>query len=369
MNASSLKIGLTEAHGMAMEQCRFPPSNVSYTFMEYSSRTHPFLRSPMKGYMCSFYDQDFDAVEAILNPAWTRKPWFYSLAMYQEALAFNVLGVPIPRKIRAKLMEYLFLKDNFKKFLFWSEAGLETMKGYGQVKSQKLLDKAEVVYPAIQSVPDELINFNRDATTLLFNGNFFIKGGVNVVDAFEALQKEFPKIKLRLCCDEKIDFHTGNPELRKEYLRRIAENDSIEMGRVDRETFLNKILPETDIYVLPTYGDAFGFAILEAMAYGISVVSTNYMAIPEMISHGHNGYLVDISSYNCLKMFPGCYVQSLPKDFSDYITTHLTGYLRSLLISDEVRKGFSEKSIEVCRNKFSFERRNEKMNSIYKECL
>ncbi|MFT4803964.1 MAG: glycosyltransferase involved in cell wall biosynthesis [Psychroserpens sp.] len=43
---------------------------------------------------------------------------------------------------------------------------------------------------------------------------------------------------------------------------------------------LEQVLPETDVFVSPTYEEAFGFALLEASAYGIPVISTNHYAIP-----------------------------------------------------------------------------------------
>ena len=141
------------------------------------------------------------------------------------------------------------------------------------------------------------------------------------------------------------------------------------MGRVPRETFLNNLLPNTDIYVLPTYGDAFGFAVLEAMAYGIPVISTNYMALPEMISQGESGYMIDISQYDCMKMFKGCYVNTLPSDFNSYVTSTLVKYLSELLSSIEIRKSFGEKGIAITKSKFSFEQRTKRMHDIYRSSL
>ncbi len=364
-----LLIGLTEEHGMAVEQSQYPPEQTEYVFLGYRRKNNYFLHSPLKGFMSTFQDNDCDAVEAILTPAITKKPWFYSLAMYQEALAFSFMGLPIPKYIRAKYMEHLFCQDNFKKLLFWSEAGKETLKSYGEVTNPALLEKAEVVYPAIGRVDKQFIQYKKNPINLLFNGNFFIKGGVNVVDAFEIMQKEYPELQLTLCCDENIDFHTGDINLRQKYLAKIKNNKNIKMGRVKREIFLNKLLPNTDIYLLPTYGDAFGFAILEAMAHGIPVISTNYMAIPEMIKQGESGYMIDISKYDCLKMFKGCYVNSLPLEFNNYVTSSLVKYLSELLSSIELRKSFGERAINITNAKFSFEHRAKRMSEIYKSSL
>lgn len=359
-------IGLTEQHGMAQEQAKVPPTGIDYRFLEYQRKGSLWLKSPMKGFMSSYKDSEVDLVEAILTPAKTNKPWLYSLACYEEAVAFNFLGLPLPKSLRIALMNRLFLRDNFKGLLFWSEAGRQTLKDYGNIKDERIWNKSHVVYPAIRPAPKSLIQYSESKSVqFLFNGNFFIKGGANVVDVFEQLQLTYPNIKLRLCCNETIDFHTDDAPMRDSYLQRIKSNPSITMGRVKREVFLNEILPQTDIYLLPTYGDAFGFAILEAMSFGIPVVSTNYMAVPEMIEHGVNGYMVDIKSYECKKMFKGCYVSTLPSDFKDHITRQLLDILPELIESPVKRRKIGEQGVATTADKFSFEKRRMKMAQTY----
>lgn len=47
-----------------------------------------------------------------------------------------------------------------------------------------------------------------------------------------------------------------------------------------------------DIFVLPSRGECFGHAIVEAMACGLPVISTSVGAVPELVCDGLNGYLV-----------------------------------------------------------------------------
>jgi glycosyltransferase involved in cell wall biosynthesis len=54
----------------------------------------------------------------------------------------------------------------------------------------------------------------------------------------------------------------------------------------------NKILNETDILILPSYGEGLPISILEAMASGCSIISTNVGAIPEIIKDKVNGYII-----------------------------------------------------------------------------
>jgi glycosyltransferase involved in cell wall biosynthesis len=52
------------------------------------------------------------------------------------------------------------------------------------------------------------------------------------------------------------------------------------------------ILPQVDIFVHPTYGEGFGLVLLEAMYYGLPIVSTKTMSIPEIVIDGETGILV-----------------------------------------------------------------------------
>jgi len=48
----------------------------------------------------------------------------------------------------------------------------------------------------------------------------------------------------------------------------------------------------SDIFVCSSFEESFPVVLLEAMAFGLSIVSTNVFGIPEMISHEHEGILI-----------------------------------------------------------------------------
>ncbi len=74
---------------------------------------------------------------------------------------------------------------------------------------------------------------------------------------------------------------------------RLGVSDAVEFrGYVTDhdDTQLPPIYSETDIFVLPSLREGFGFVLLEAMASGIPIVASDVSAIPEVI--GNSGILV-----------------------------------------------------------------------------
>jgi glycosyltransferase involved in cell wall biosynthesis len=259
------------------------------------------------------------------------------------------------------------LRDNFKKLIFKSYAGLETLTTYGKIKDPRILKKVDVVYPAMRRVDDNLIKYNEEKINFLFSGDFFLKGGANVVDAFERLQKNYSNISLRIC--SLPDLRIKNHKLREKYLRKIENNEDIEFGYVDRRTMIEEVLPDTDVFVSPTYQEAFGFANLEASAYGIPVISTNHFAIPEIIENGKSGYLIDTAQHEFIRNGKVCVLKDIPKDFHAYMSEQVYNYMKKLVDDPIARKNMGQRGLEIARTKFSFEVRNKKMKKIYEEAL
>jgi N-acetyl-alpha-D-glucosaminyl L-malate synthase BshA len=52
-------------------------------------------------------------------------------------------------------------------------------------------------------------------------------------------------------------------------------------------------LGSADLFLLPSQLESFGLAALEAMACEVPVIATNIGGVPEVVSHGIDGYLVE----------------------------------------------------------------------------
>lgn len=83
----------------------------------------------------------------------------------------------------------------------------------------------------------------------------------------------------------------------REGVERLVENYGLQKnvrfagvvtGQAKRE-----LLRNADVFILPSYNEALPVSILEAMAWGLPVITTRVGAIPELITDGENGFLVE----------------------------------------------------------------------------
>lgn len=82
--------------------------------------------------------------------------------------------------------------------------------------------------------------------------------------------------------------------------RYFVERQCREWGFCDKVVFLGnlkstkELLGISDLFILPSETESFGLAALEAMASGVPVISTNSGGIPEVVTHGFDGFLSNV---------------------------------------------------------------------------
>ena len=71
-------------------------------------------------------------------------------------------------------------------------------------------------------------------------------------------------------------------------------------GWVDKEE-KEKLLQQSDLFVLPSYFEGLPMSILEAISYGMPVISTKVGSIDEAVKDGVNGYLIEPGDISALE--------------------------------------------------------------------
>ncbi len=154
-------------------------------------------------------------------------------------------------------------------------------------------EKIQVIYNAVK-IPEP---YEKDYSNqkMLFLGRLGQrKGTYDLIEALSDIFQKFPDAHM---------YFGGDGE------REQAEALCREKGIADKVTFLGwvrdtekeKYLKECSIYVLPTYHEGMPMSVLEAMAYGMAVVSTYVGGIPHIITDGENGLLCEAGNVDLLE--------------------------------------------------------------------
>lgn len=117
---------------------------------------------------------------------------------------------------------------------------------------------------------------HRRLRLLFVGGDFARKGGYVLLEAFRAGLSEV--------CE--LDIVTKDDSV-------VAENSVRVHSDLSPNTpELRRLYATADLFVLPTLGDANGIAMLEAMAVGLPVITTNVGSLGELVEDGVTGHLV-----------------------------------------------------------------------------
>lgn len=199
-------------------------------------------------------------------------------------------------------------------------------------------DKIHVIYNAVK-MPEayEKDYSNRKMLFLGILGQR--KGTYDLIEVLPEIFRKYPDAHI---------YFGGDGE------REAAERLCREKGIDGNVTFLGwvrgaekeKYLKMCSIYVLPTYHEGMPMSILEAMSYGMAVVSTYVGGIPHLITDGGNGLL--------------CAAGDKVK---------ISDALKRLMKNAEIRKRFGQRALEKIRNDFDVTEIVIKLLKLYESCL
>lgn len=109
------------------------------------------------------------------------------------------------------------------------------------------------------------------------------KGIYEAIDAYALLKKKYSFIQMIIAGDGKEEHKV------KEYVTKMNLTDIIFTGFVEgpnkKELFL-----KSQIYILPSYSEGMPTTVLEAMAFGLPVVTRPVGGIPDFFENGVNGF-------------------------------------------------------------------------------
>lgn len=146
--------------------------------------------------------------------------------------------------------------------------------------------KIKVIYNAIEPARKKAKIFAGDEIILGTVGTLNYQKGIQyLIRAMPRIIKEFPQTKLVVAGDG----------VYKDHLKKLARDLKLTQS-IEFTGFVKVIEDEMvkfDLYVQPSLSESFGLAIIQAMGLGLPVVATNTGGIPEVVTTGKSGILVE----------------------------------------------------------------------------
>jgi glycosyltransferase involved in cell wall biosynthesis len=129
--------------------------------------------------------------------------------------------------------------------------------------------------------------FQRDNALVLFLGRLGQrKGTYDLIAACAQVVSDVPNFKLLLAGDgDSVGVKT------RAFASGVDKNVEI-LGWI-RGAEKERLLATAGVYVLPSYHEGLPMSILEAMAVGLPILSTNIGGIPEAVTDGVEGFLIE----------------------------------------------------------------------------
>ena len=194
----------------------------------------------------------------------------------------------------ASFMEQYALKptlwQNRLKYLFSKSDLVICLSKSWENKIHEIVPTAKtIVLKNAVSLPSDFHHLSEEkdySVNLIFLGLIGERKGVfDLLKVVERLKKSGNNIKL---------FIGGNGEvarLQSMIKSLLLEETVYFMGWITDEKKAG-LFRRSDIFVLPSYGEGMPMSILEAMSYGLPVISTNIGGIPDLVKDNETGFLI-----------------------------------------------------------------------------
>jgi glycosyltransferase involved in cell wall biosynthesis len=160
-------------------------------------------------------------------------------------------------------------------------------------------EKVKTIYSSVKL--DSFSSIDRSNTApktryniLFMGGDFKRKGGEDVLDVFLTTFSEVAELHL-------VTYTPIECEHPHVYIHKNIQGYSPE--------FLN-LYSQADVFVMPTYADAFATVFLEAMAASLPVIASQLPQIYEVVSEGETGFLVPSGDRHALANKIRCLIEN-----------------------------------------------------------
>ncbi len=179
--------------------------------------------------------------------------------------------------------------------------------------------------------------------TVLFLGELGKrKGCYDIPAVIEQVKKSVPNVRFVLA--------GAGTETDEKAIRQLIEEKNVAENVVFpgwvRGKTKDKLLKEADVFFLPSYNEGMPMSVLDAMGYGLPIVSTNVGGIPKIVHDGENGYCCE------------------PGDLA-----RMGMGIEDILSNKEKRNALAEESLSIVKRGYSLEAHLKLLKAAYERII
>lgn len=175
--------------------------------------------------------------------------------------------------------------------------------------------------------------------TVLFLGELGKrKGCYDIPAVVREAKKEIPDVKFVLA--------GAGSEADEKAIRQLVDENGVTENVVFpgwvRGNEKDRLLREADVFFLPSYNEGMPMSVLDAMGYGLPVVSTSVGGIPKIVHDGENGYCFKVGDVD-----------------------GMANLIKQLIMDDKKRESAAYASMSIVKQKYSLESHLKSLESVY----
>ncbi|MCL5730041.1 MAG: glycosyltransferase family 4 protein [Candidatus Pacearchaeota archaeon] len=270
----------------------------------------------------------------------TDKPWVADIEMNTSMFLTGKVTLRGKEKIRR-----LVMSNNCKKLLPWTEYAkqeiLDVFPEFGE--------KLEVVYPAIPARKNLKKSSNKRLRILFVARYFDIKGGLIALEILERLRAKYGV--------EGIIVSVVPDEIKLRY-------PHLNIYNLMPQQELFQLMESSDLFLYPGSYDTFGFALLEAMSFGLpilTIITPNSASRKEIVSAGKTGEYIELD-----KNLSGASIGEYEERAISEIMKKAELFIKNRKRIEVMKKQCLK---EISSGRFSLVKRNKQLRRIYEEAI
>lgn len=200
-----------------------------------------------------------------------------------------------------EIEEYLLNKN---KFIVSNSKAIE--KQYNQYYNDACEGKTFLIPHGLEDISKLVKKHDKklsDNIEILFVGRLEHRKGIDIIfECIPYICQKYNNVIFRFCGDDTINMPNSEKTYKDYFLSKYNEfkDRVIFEGYISDEEIINRY-SNCDIFIAPSRFESFGLIFLEAMIFSKPVIGTNVGGIPEVVSDGVSGILIEDENSEDLK--------------------------------------------------------------------